>query len=156
MGKMYTVSFSETAVTAQVDLWEVNVSSTRMCVIHGFELANSSDVGDAAEEILPIVLRRGNATSGSGGSAVTPAPLEEGQGAANFTAETCNTTKASTGSPVTLGATGWNIRMSPSQWIWSPEMRIYLAPSSRFCIEITNTPADSIDISGTLWVEELG
>lgn len=156
MGKMYTISFTEVAVSAQVDFFEVTAASTKLAVIHGFELSNSTDFGDAAEEVLPLVLKRGNTTSGTGGATPTPTPLESGQGASSFVADTNNTTKATGGSPVNVGATGWNIRMSPGQWQWSPEQRIYLAPSERFVVELTNTPVDSIDISGTMWIEEIG
>lgn len=155
MGKLYVVTFAAVSVSAAQDLFEVTATSTRPLYIHGFELAQSSDFGDSAEEGLSISVLRGYTVSGSGGSAATPVPLETNQGAANFAAEVNNTTVANTGSPVTLHATAWNERMTPSQWIYTPETRPYVSISERLVVR-TTAPGDAITMSGTLWVEEVG
>lgn len=156
MSRMYVVQFGPTAVTAQVDLFEVNTGANFITVIHGMELGQSTEYGDAQEEAIAILMKRAHSTSGSGGSAPTPTPLEPNSGASTFTAETLNTTQATGGTPVTVYATAWNVRSSPSPWQWTPEARIYLAPSSRFAIQLQAAPADSITMSGSLWVEEIG
>lgn len=158
MGKMYTVSFTGTAVTAQQDFFEITAASSRVLAIHAVELSQSTEVGDAAEEGLSILFRRGTSgtTSGSGGSSATPAPLEANAGAAGSTAEVNNTTRMSGGTITTLVATNWNIRQSPMQWIFTPEMRPIVSPSERFTVELATTPADSVTVSGTLWFEEIG
>ena len=154
--KMYSVVFSSVAVTAQQDFFEIVAGSAKVCCVHGFELSQSTEIGDAMEEGLAVLVKRGQTTSGSGGSAPTPTPLQLGQGASSFTAEVNNTTKASTGTIVTLHSTNWNIRATPCSWIYTPEQRIWVAPSERLTVELATTPADSITVSGTLWVEEIG
>lgn len=156
MGKMYTVVFTGVAVTAQQDLFEITSASTRVLMIHGFELSQSTEVGDAQEEVLSVLVKRGQTTSGSGGTAPTPTPLETNQGAAAFAAEVNNTTKASTGTIVTIHSTNWNVRQSPCTWLLPPEWRIAVGPSERLTVELATTPADSITMSGTMWVEEIG
>lgn len=160
MGKLYTVTFTGVAVTAQQDFFEITAATSRLLLVHAVELAQSTEVGDAAEEGLSIIMKRGTSltTSGSGGSSATPAPLEVNQGAAGSTAEVNNTTKLAvgTGAITTLIATNWNIRSSPMSWIFTPELRPVVSPGERFAVELATTPADSVTVSGTLWFEELG
>lgn len=158
MGKMYTVIFNEVAVVAQQDLFELTNGGSRILLIHGMELSQTTELGDAAEENLSICMWRGTSatTSGSGGSAPTPAPIEANQGASTFLAEVNNTTKLSGGTRTRLVTTAWNIRNSPCTWMFTPECRPVVSPSERFEVELATTPADSITMSGTLWVEEIG
>src|SRR5215211_4475737 len=102
MAKIYTVPFAAVNVTAQQDFWEIVAASTRLAVVHGWELSQSTEVGDAQEEGLSILVKKGATTSGSGGTAPTPVPLETNQGASGFTAEVNNTTKASVGTITTV------------------------------------------------------
>lgn len=155
--KLYTVSFTAVAATAQVDFFEITAAATRILMVHAIELYQSTEVGDAAEEELTILVKRNTSgsTSGTGGASPTPAPIEANQGASGFTADTMNTTKMSTGTPVTLAAYAWNIR-GPFEKIYTPEMRWVVSPSERLAVELTTTPADSITFSGTLTVEEIG
>ena len=154
--KMYAVVFSGVAVTAQQDLFEVTAASTKVLCIHGFELSQSTEVADAQEEGLSIRVKRGATTSGSGGSAFTPLPYQINQGASSFSAEINNTTIASAGTIVELHSTNWNVRNSPCTWFYTPETRPWVAVSERLTVGLLTTPADSITMSGTLWVEEIG
>lgn len=154
MSRMYTVSFAGVAATAQQDLFEIVAPSTGAVVLHAIELSQSTEVGDAAEEGLSLLLKSGQTTSGSGGSAPTPIPLAFGDAAAGLTAEVNNTTKASAGTIVTHAAWNWNVRTEFIR-IFTPEMRLILRASRRMTLELATTPADSITLSGTMWLEEL-
>jgi hypothetical protein len=118
-------------------------------------LSQSSDVGDAAEEGLSILIKSGATVSGTGGTAPTPTPNNFTDAAAGFVAEVNNTTKANTGTIVTHHAENWNIRV-PYQLIVPPEMCIELTGSRRLTVELATTPADSITVSGVIYVEEFG
>lgn len=155
MGRMYTASFSAVAVTAAQDFFEIVAPADSVVVIHGVTISQYTDVGDAAEELLSVLIKRGQSTSGSGGSSVTPAPLNFGDAAYGGTVEANNTTKASTGTIVTLHADAWNVR-SPFLWLPSPEMRIHLSPSQRATVELLAAPADSLTCNGTIYLEEIG
>lgn len=154
MSRMYTVQFSGVAVTAQQDFFEIVAPSTGAIIVHAIELSQTTEFGDAQEEQLLIQLKSGQTTSGSGGSAPTPVPLAFGDSAAGFTAEANNTTKASAGTIVTHASWAWNVRGEFLK-LFTPEMRPIVRASRRMTVELGTTPADSITMNGTIWVEEL-
>ena len=155
MSGVYTVQFNGVAATAQQDLFEIVAASAKPIVILGFSLSQSTEVGDAQEEGLSLLFKSGSTTSGSGGSAPTPVACDSSGGAASFTAEVNNTTKASAGTIVTHAAWNWNVRM-PFDVIFTPEQQLIMAAARRCTLELATTPADSITISGTMWVQEIG
>ena len=155
MGRVYAVSFEGVTVTTQVDFFELTPADDKPIAIHGLFLSQSSDVGDAAEEILRVKIIRGHATGGSGGSAPTPAPLDPADAAAGCAAETNNTTIASTGTAVDLYADAFNIR-SGLATIFPPEMRPQASQANTtIVVRLMAAPADSLTMSGTLYFEEL-
>lgn len=156
MGRLYTAQFNGVAVTAQQDFFEIAAPSTMVVFIHWIELTQSTETGDAAEEMLSILLKRGvGSTTGSGGSTPTPVKLETGNPSASSTVKANNTTKMTAGTITTVHASTWNER---AQWLWlpTPELRIVLAPSERLTVELGTTPADSLTCNGTVYFEELG
>lgn len=155
MSRVYTVSFNAVAVTAQQDLFEINAAAAKNCRILALFLSQSTEVGDAAEEGLNITIKSGATTSGSGGSAPTPVPNNVTDAAAGFTAEVNNTTKATAGTIVTHHPDNWNVR-APYVYIPTPQMQIELTGSRRLTVELGTTPADSITMSGCLYIEEFG
>jgi hypothetical protein len=155
MSRLYSVSFAGVAVTAQQDFFELVAAAGRPIRPLAIYLSQSSEVGDAAEEGLSILIRSGQTTSGSGGSAPTPVPACFTDAAAGFSAETNNTTKASAGTIVTHHADNWIIRQ-PFQLILPDRLQQEIAGSRRWTVELATTPADSITISGTVYVEEIG
>ena len=158
MGRMYTVSVTATAVTAAIDIVEIVPPSGRIVVLHGWDLFQSTDFGDAQDEGLGLILKRGSSgsTSGSGGSTPTPAPHETNSGAAGSTVEMFNTTEAVAGGGTltTLWPTGWNVRAGDYR-ILTPEMRYVFGPSERLILSQT-APADSITLSASIFFEEIG
>ena len=156
MGRIYSVSFSGVAVTALSDLFEITPAAQKPVRIAGLWLCQTTDFGDAQDEVLRLTIRRGNTTSGSGGSAPTPAPLESSAGvAAGFTAEVNNTTQASVGTTVTLFVDGWNVR-APYQMLFPEDMRPGASVTNTLLTVELSVPADSITCSGCLLVEEMG
>lgn len=156
MGRMYTVTFTAVASpTAIWDLFEIRPADDKPCVVHAIVLGQTTELGDAAEEQLALRLIRGFTSTGSGGATPTPAPLNPSDAAAGFSAETNNTTIATTGTTVDLHCDSWQIR-SPYVWIFTPEMRPAVGQGNTSLVLRASAPADSITISGTLYVEELG
>ncbi len=151
MTRRYSAQYNGVAVTAQQDLFELNAPATAAVRVLGVVLAQSTEVGDAQEEGLSILFKRGATTSGSGGTVPTAAQLFASAAFAG-TVEANNTTKATGGTIVTLHADVWNVR-TQFLWIPTPEMQIVLAPSDRFTVELATTPADSITMNGTLYFE---
>lgn len=155
MGRLYVVTFTAVAATAPQDLVELNAPSDSPVIIHGWEVGQSTEAGDAADEQVRLELIRGHATSGSGGSAFTALPRLTGDTAFGGTCEINNTTIASTGTAEVIHATAFNVRAGHI-WIPTPEIRPHGVASSRYVLRMNSTPADSISFSGTLWFEEVG
>lgn len=155
MGRMYAVTFENVAVTAAQDFFEISPADDKPVLIHAIYLSQSTDVGDAAEEMLRVTIKRGHTTSGSGGSAPTPAPLGSSAGAAaGFTAEVNNTTIASAGTAVDLHAETFNIRAG-LVYIPTPEARPGASQANTtLVVRLMAAPADSLSMSGTMIVEE--
>jgi hypothetical protein len=151
---MYSATFSGSAFTAAVDAFELVAPADAIVVIHELELSQGTELGDAAEEQLLILLRRGFTASGSGGTAFTPLPINFGDAAFGGTCEFMNTTQANTGTVTNHFAGYWNIRV-PFQKIWTPETRIILSPSQRLVVTLP-APTDSVTLGGTLTFEEIG
>lgn len=157
-GRMYSVPFVAVVVTAVQDLWELTTASSRPLIIHSIEIEQETEVGDAQEEDLRILYRRGTSgtTSGSGGTAVTPRPDWSSDAAATFVAECNNTTVMSGGTITDLRAWTWNVRL-PFFKQFTPETRPRInGAGERATISLPVAPADSITMNGTLMVEELG
>lgn len=153
-GRTYSVIFSAVSVSAAQDLFEITPADDRPIEIVGIELGQSSDAADAQDELLQISIIRGHTTSGSGGSAPTPGSMGPNAAAAGFTAEVNNTTIASAGTTVTLQTGCWNVRAGYINWF--PEGCRPMAGQGNTTIVVRQTaPADSITMSGTLYVREL-
>lgn len=156
MGRIYYIDIAPTAVTVAADVVEITPADDKPVVIHGFEIFQTTDLGDASEEIIGLLWVRGHTTSGSGGSAPTPRPANPNDAAAGFTAETLNTTAASVGTTVNLPRHGWNVRI-PTLVIYTPEMRPQASQgNTTLVLRMAAAPADSLTISGWVCVEELG
>lgn len=149
---VFTVPFAYTG-NANVDLLEIVAPTAAKWIILGFDIGQTSDTGDAAEEIVTLSIKSGQSTSGSGGSTSTPVPTDcvssVGSGAA---AEQANTTKASTGTILTHCVYHWNVR-SPLPVVFTQEQQIVLPAARRATLEIS-AAADSLTISGQMWVQE--
>ena len=154
MSQMYTVEFENVAVTASQDFFEISPADDRGLTVHAIFISQSSDVGDAAEEMLRYKVIRGHATSGSGGSTVTPQLLDPRSASAGFSAEANNTTIASAGTAVDLHSGAFNIRTG-LELVFTPEMRPKVDQGqTTLVVRLMAAPADSLTMSGTMYVEE--
>jgi len=155
MSGIYTVQFNNVAVTAQQDLFDIAAHSTKQCVLLGFGISQSSDAGDASEELLQVLVQSGAGTVGSGGSAPTPTPNDGSGAASGFTARVNDTTKASAGTIVTHYAYTWNERVGMDV-ILPEQMQVIFGAGRRLCVVLNSTPADSITMSGYAVIQEIG
>ena len=147
---MFGAPMDAIAVTTATDLFHITVTDT--VVLHQLDLCQTTDLGDAAEEVLRIGMYRA-VTGGSGGTALTEVPYVDGDDtAATAVALGCNSS-ISTGGTL-LHIFGWNIRV-PFQQIWTPETRPRIdSTEDPIVFRLMAAPADSVTISGTLVFEE--
>lgn len=153
-GRVYAVPFAAVAITAAQDLVEISPADDKPVELIGWHIGQTTDAGDAQDELLQITVIRGHTSSGSGGSSVTPAPLSPNDAAAGFAAEINNTTIASAGTTATLFASAWNVRAGSD--VWLPEdVRPRASQANTTLVVRMSAPADSITTNGVFWVREL-
>ena len=157
MRNIYTINFENVTIAnsgGDQELFYIAPADDRPVTILGWELAQFSDVGDAAEEILRLRLIRGHTTVGSGGGSVTPVPLHRRGVAAGATCRINDTTIASAGTAENLWSGGLNIR-APQPFILPPEYRPTVDQAQgSIVLRLMAAPADDVTMSGTLWLEE--
>lgn len=156
MGRKYWVDLVPTAVTVQADLMEITPADDKPIRILDQEIFQSSDFGDAEEEIIGLLWVRGNTSSGSGGATPTPRPVNPSDAAAGFTVETFNTSAAGSGTPVNLTRTGWNVRVPAAKTQIPEGCPEATQGNTLLVLRMGAAPADSVTIGGSVLVEELG
>lgn len=148
MGRMYTVQFSEVAVSAQQDLFQIE-ALTVPAIIHSFYVSQSSDVGDASAAMVSLRIHRVT-------DAVTDdlATVQLDKGDATQLADVAinETVELVTGIEV-VHSEVWNIALP---WIWlpPPEMRIVVEVGNVVLLNMNTT--DTLTMSGTCYFEEVG
>jgi hypothetical protein len=152
----YSAVMNAEAVTGATDLFECTPAADRAMLILGMRLGQTTDLQDAAEEVLRIGLYT-DVTAGSTGTAITETPYTNESGvAANTAAVVTNRGTPSTGGTL-IDIITWNIRI-PLEWYPPP----YLMPKfSNIAAEgpvssfrLLTAPTDSITMSGALyWTE---
>lgn len=154
-GRIYTLTWdAATAVTTALDIFEVDPAADKAVYFHELRVWQTTDLGDAAEEIIPISIRRGYTTSGSGGTTAVVDQKYTGDAANAFAAECRNTTLATTGTPDFQHQDGWNVRIP---YIWTPTPVVMpFSPNPIIVVRLDSAPADSITMAASLTVEEIG
>jgi hypothetical protein len=147
----YSAPMDALAFTTATDVFEMTAPATCRLEVMEMDLCQTTDLGDAAEEVLRIGVYRG-ATAGATGTALTEQPYVDSNDGAARVAVVANRGTASTGGTL-LSIIGWNIRI-PMEKIWIPELRPIAELSTVLTFRLLTAPADSITVSGTIiWRE---
>lgn len=155
-GRIYTVSFTGVAVTTAVDLFELTPADDKPIEVIGLFVGQSSDPGDAQAELLGYRVIRGHTVSGSGGATPTPRPVSRSDAAAAFTADTCNTTAANTGTTVDLHADTFHVAAGEKLWIPDGCEWEATQADTTLVVRLIAAPVDSLTMSATIYVREQG
>jgi hypothetical protein len=151
--RMYSASVDAVAITAVQDIFSIVAGTNAPVRLHTFDMFQTSDLGDAQEEVLRIRIRQGQTVAGSVGTSGTAVPQDVDDAASAATVRFNDTTQANTGTIVTDELFGWNIRV-PLTRIWTPETRPIAKGGRRMTIELVGAPADSITVScNVCWSE---
>jgi len=148
LGTPYTIVGEEVAVTTAVDLLEIVSPADGITVVEMFEVSQSSD--PATDEQLNILVHLGS-TSGSGGTVLTPAPVNLGDVAYGGTVESFNTTQSTEGTK--LWSASFNIL---NGYILPAELEFPVSPSDTLIIELQTTPADSLTMTISAKIRFIG
>lgn len=155
MPRCYTVNLTPTAIAvATTDLAELTPATNIPIAIRAIRVWQTSDAGDAQDEVITLNVVRGNTTSGSGGSSFTPIPKKNRDAAASFAAEVANTTAASAGTAVTVYSTGMNVR-APFEIIFPEDQMPASDGTSILVLRMGAAPADSLTIACSIDVWEM-
>lgn len=153
MARVYTVEFENDAATTADDLLELDAAAEKPIEVIGWVLGQTTEIKEAEEEMIRYRWVRGNTTSGTGGAAVTPRPVDAVDTAAGFVAEAGNTTAASAGTAVNMYSGGYNVRVG--EQIWLPEgAGLWTSGTALLVMRLMAAPADSISFTATVWVRE--
>jgi hypothetical protein len=155
-GRQYLVTWdAATAVTTAIDIFEIVPADDKPVFLDELTIWQTSDFGDAQDEVLQIQVIIGYTTSGSGGASATIGRQSAGEVAASFTAECRNTTLATVGTTYIVHADGWNVR-APYIWTpregWSP-MGTQPVP---LYVRLPVAPADSLTMNAMIKLRETG
>jgi len=161
MSRIFTVSYTGTLTAAggDCDLGLFQPADDKPILLKGFEIGQTSEVGDAAEENIRISILRlpATVTPGSGGSTPTPQPMDSNNAAAGFTARCNDTTVATTsGTAATLGEMAWNERNTPFEKMYPDDEYSPRAQQGEGLVVRNQTSvADDISITLTFTLKEL-
>lgn len=157
MSRLYTVEFDAVAVSAAQDFFELTPADDKPVLIKAIRLFQygTADYGDAQAEGLSIKFIRGFTTSGSGGSAPTPTPIDPNDAAAGFACEVNNTTVANTGTTTTVWADGFNVQAGYQENWPEDDMAPQASQANTSIVCRVTAPNDGLTMNGVLLVKEL-
>ena len=152
LGYMYCATIDALAFTTATDIFEITVTSDAPIYIARLHLCQTTDLGDAAEEVLRIGVYTG-ATAGSTGTSLTENPWNRADLPSVTAAIVANRGTASTGGTL-KDIIGWNIRI-PLDYIYTPDDAPRVdSGEDVMTYKLLSAPTDSITISGSIkWWE---
>lgn len=148
----YTASQDAQAITTAVDLFHITIADDKPFWLWRLEICNTTDLGDANEEVLKLGFYSG-VTGGGGGSALTEVATSD------YNSITAGSAIVGQGTASTSGTLRkvfyWNIRQAGPIYIATPEDVVRVGQGSSACaIRFLAAPADSVTMSAELtWLE---
>lgn len=154
-GLMYTSQFSGVSITnAAQDIWELVAAAGVSVLVHWIKLTIEPTITSGVAQDVRIRLRLvERSTTGTGGSAVTPA----GVNPRNTVAAATTTTRTVT-TPGTIGDIKWADAVSiivPFEHIYTPDMRMPIQGGGRFCLNLEAAPGAAYNASSVICFEEI-
>lgn len=152
--RLYSVSFTDVAITATQDLFGILTTANMAIKIHTIELGQRTLTTWEAKSVR-LVRNPAAVTVGSGGNVATPRPLNPGDSAATATARINDTVNQVTaGTQAIMFSRDWEF-LNGFFWMPAPEQRPIIAPSSGCALQLVVAPSASMTCSGYIEFEEL-
>ncbi len=150
MGRIYTVSFTDIAVSVVQDFFQIEAKTVPV-ILHAIFLSQNSDTGDAAAENLTIRIRK---VTDAVGNVTAEAKLDSRDVAALANLNVNDTTPLVAGAQ-TIHVECWNVAI-PFIWMPPPELRIKISPDDAVTVNLVANPDDPLTMSGVMYFEEVG
>jgi hypothetical protein len=157
MPRLYSVPIDNGSITnasGDYDLVELDPATDKLIEICGWDFGQLSELQEAQEEHLRFIIGRGHTTDGTGGSSVTPVPLNPSDAAAGFTADVLRTGIASGGTNTVMWAFDMPVR-SGHQWGPVPEgYGFQHVGSNLLVVRLVAAVVDDLTFQGSVMVRE--
>lgn len=155
VGLMYTSRFTGVSITnATQDIWELVAAAGVSVIVHWIKLTLEPTItSGVAQDVRMRLELCERSTTGTGGSAITPAGVHP----RNTVAASTTTTRTVT-TPGTIGDIKWDDSASiivPYELIFTPDMRIPIQGGGRLCLFLTTALGAAYNASSTVCFEEL-
>lgn len=158
-GRPYVVTWdaaTSIGATTPIDIFEILPADDKPVFLDEITLRQTTDFGDAQDEVVGIQVIVGYTASGSGGASAVVGRLNPTDTAASFTAECRNTTPATTGTAYIVHDDGWNVR---APYIWTPpdpKWTPYGTQAAPLYVRLPVGFADAVTMFGQIKVREIG
>jgi hypothetical protein len=158
LSRRYTVEFEAqtlAAASGDVDLFELDAAAEKPIELYGLFLAVTSEVATnvGEDEFARLRVIRGHTGTGNG-TTTTPRAVDQGDGAAGFTAKVLGATIASAGTALNLHSDAWNVRAGFQFW-WPEKSGPQTAGADLLVVRHMAALADDVTISGTAYILEV-
>jgi hypothetical protein len=150
MSRMYSFLQDAVAYTTAKDMMRITAPATKSIVVHHVEV--TQDLIEVSE-MLPIQIQQ-SSNAGTGGSAITPKPLDPGDAAFGGTAVVnLSGDTAISGAPYHRRAE--DVRVG---WIWTPtpELRPVIPGGGFFVVRLETAPSVSMTFNVVVYAESFG
>lgn len=142
-GQPITIYWTGLSVTAAADLAQITAADDRALEIVSFVVVQSSDVGDAAEEVLRWALYTGVSTGSTGGTAGTVTATQDGGATPGATAHANYSTPSTGGTVRKVG--GFNIRIGEER-VFPADHRPTIKQANIGSFRLLAAPADAVTL----------
>lgn len=152
MARIYSVSFTDIAVTADQDFFQIEAVTVPVSILSIY-ISQNSDVGDSAAENLTIRIRQ---VTDALTNVTAEVQLDQRDAAALADLNVNDTTPLTTGA-ATVHAETWNIAFP---WIWTPPVfngvpqELIVPVGEVITVNLVANPADELITSGTMYFAE--
>lgn len=155
MSRPYSINFSDVAVVATQDL--INITATANMAFRLLRVEGGQRSLATSWEAKPIRIRRvpATVTAGSGGSVVTPRPLNNGDSAATITARSNDTTAMTSSGTIVDLLDDMFVFFNGFLYVPTPREDTIIAPNQGLAINLPTAPSGSTNMSFTAIVEEI-
>lgn len=152
MARQYSAQREAAGATAVQDLCEILAPATEGVKLLAIYVSQATATASEQLEIR-IIRVSGSPTSGSGGAAVTPEPLSQGDPAFGGTVEMNNTTQITGGTTAILHHESFNV-LNGFIWLPTPAMQISCQVSEHLVVQLHKAPGAAMDIQTTVYFQE--
>jgi hypothetical protein len=154
-GLVYTASFNSASVTnAAQNIWEIIAAAGTSLLVHSIRLTfNPTIVSGVAQDVRAQLNIQVITTTGTGGVAVTPAPLNKRNTLAAVT--TFNRTVTTPGTAGAIYDSELVSIIVPFERIYTPDQRIPISGGNRLALNLAAGLGTAYNASSEIYFEEI-